>query len=79
MEFIRANDLYLLLHLSIGKGQLFFDAMRLLHDARLSNEVRRRLFYLPIEPEFLSWEEGEAFDNLLLGDVPEKAGSGLLF
>ena len=53
--------------------------MRLLHDARLSNEVRRRLFYLPIEPEFLSWEEGEAFDNLLLGDVPEKAGSGLLF
>ncbi|MBR6869298.1 MAG: tetraacyldisaccharide 4'-kinase [Bacteroidales bacterium] len=55
------------------------DAMRLLHDARLSNEVRRRLFYLPIEPEFLSWEEGEAFDNLLLGDVPEKAGSGLLF
>ncbi|MBQ6300554.1 MAG: tetraacyldisaccharide 4'-kinase [Bacteroidales bacterium] len=55
------------------------DAMRLLHCDRLDPEVRRRLFYLPVETEFLSWEEGEAFDALLRRNVPEGAGNGLLF
>lgn len=55
------------------------DAMRLLHCDRLDPEVRRRLFYLPVETEFLSWEEGEAFDALLRCDIPEKASNGLLF
>ena len=55
------------------------DAMRLLHCDRLDPEVRRRLFYLPVETEFLTWEEGEAFDALLRQDVPETAGNGLLF
>ena len=55
------------------------DAMRLLHCDRLDPEVRRRLFYLPVETEFLSWEEGEAFDALLRRNVPEKEPGGLLF
>ena len=55
------------------------DAMRLLHCDRLDPEVRRRLFYLPVETEFLSWEEGEAFDALLRRNIPEKASNGLLF
>ena len=55
------------------------DATRLLHCTRLSDEVRRRLFYLPVETEFLSWEEGEAFDALLRSKAPEKASNGLLF
>ena len=55
------------------------DAMRLVHCDRLDPEVRRRLFYLPVETEFLTWEEGEAFDALLRQDVPETAGNGLLF
>ncbi len=55
------------------------DAMRLLHARKLDDEVRRRLFYLPIETEFLTWEEGEAFDELLGRNVPEQAGNGLLF
>ena len=55
------------------------DAQRLLHCDRLDPEVRRRLFYLPIETEFLTWEEGEAFDALMRRDVPEATGNGLLF
>lgn len=55
------------------------DAQRLLHCTRLDPEVRRRLFYLPIEMEFLTWEESEAFDALVRRDVPEGAGNGLLF
>ena len=55
------------------------DAQRLLHCRRLDGEVRRRLFYLPIETEFLTWEEGEAFDALMRRDVPEKQPDGLLF
>lgn len=55
------------------------DAQRLLHCEKLDPEVRRRLFYLPIETEFLSWEEGRDFDALIRRDLPEKAGNGLLF
>ena len=55
------------------------DAMRLLHCDRLDPEVRRRLFYIPVETEFLTWEEGEAFDALLRRDIPEKEPGGLLF
>ena len=55
------------------------DAMRLLHASRLDAEVRRRLFYLPIETEFLSWDEAREFDALLRRDVPEKQPDGLLF
>ena len=40
------------------------DAMRLLHAGRVDAEVRRRLFYVPIETEFLTWEEKAAFDAL---------------
>lgn len=55
------------------------DAMRLLHARRLDAEVRRRLFYLPIETEFLTWEEARDFDALMRRDVPEKEPDGLLF
>lgn len=55
------------------------DAMRLLHARRLDAEVRRRLFYLPIETEFLSWEEARDFDALMRRDVPAKDPDGLLF
>jgi len=55
------------------------DAQRLLHCEKLDPEVRRRLFYLPIETEFLSWEEGEAFDALLRRDLPKKEPGSLLF
>lgn len=41
------------------------DAQRLLHCKRLDAEVRRRLFYLPVKTQFLTWEEGEAFDALI--------------
>ena len=55
------------------------DAQRLLHCENLDPEVRRRLFYLPIETEFLSWEEGEAFDARMRRDLPKKEPGSLLF
>jgi len=55
------------------------DAMRLLHARHLDAEVRRRLFYLPIETSFLSWEESQEFDARMLREVPEKEPDGLLF
>lgn len=55
------------------------DAQRLLHCENLDPEVRRRLFYLPIETEFLSWEEGEAFDAQMRRDLPKKEPGSLLF
>ena len=55
------------------------DAQRLLHCENLDPEVRRRLFYLPIETEFLSWEEGEAFDVRMRRDLPKKEPGSLLF
>ena len=55
------------------------DAQRLLHCEKLDPEVRRRLFYLPVETEFLTWEEGEAFDELMCRNVPEKEPGSLLF
>lgn len=55
------------------------DAQRLLHCEKLDPEVRRRLFYLPIETEFLSWEEGEAFDARMRRDLPKKEPGSLLF
>ena len=55
------------------------DAMRLLHADKLDPEVRRRLFYLPIRTEFLTPEEGDAFDALMRADAPEKRPGGLLF
>ena len=55
------------------------DAQRLLHCSTLAPEVRRRLFYLPIHAEFLTWEEGMEFDALMRRDLPEKDPGGLLF
>ena len=55
------------------------DAQRRLHCEKLDPEVRRRLFYLPVETEFLTWEEGEAFDELMCRNVPEKEPGSLLF
>ena len=55
------------------------DAMRLLHCDRLDPEVRRRLFYLPIETEFLTPEEAEAFDSLMDRLAPERPSHGQLF
>ena len=55
------------------------DAMRLLHAKHLSEEVRRRLFYLPITAEFLTYEEGNAFYEMMREDVPQKQPNGLLF
>ncbi len=55
------------------------DAMRLLHCAKLHAEVRRRLFYLPIKTQFLTWEEGSGFDGMIRKVAPEKTFNGLLF
>lgn len=45
------------------------DAMRLLHADRLDEEVRRRLFCLPIEPAFLTQEEKELFEQIILHEM----------
>lgn len=45
------------------------DAQRLLHCTRLDAEVRRRLFYLPVKTQFLTWEESEAFDAMIRRSV----------
>ena len=55
------------------------DAQRLLHCERLGEEVRRRLFYLPVSMEFLTWEEGRAFEELVRPFVPVKENDGCLF
>lgn len=55
------------------------DAMRLLNCSRLDDEVRRRLFYLPIRTAFLTWDEGSEFDGMIRKTAPEKAFNGLLF
>ena len=47
------------------------DAMRLLHCRHIDTEVRRRLFYVPIETEFLTREEKEAFDLQILRCVQD--------
>lgn len=55
------------------------DAQRLLHCKKLDPEVRRRLFYLPIETAFLTWEEAREFDALMRRGLPAKDPAGLLF
>ena len=55
------------------------DAQRLLHCRRLDEEVRRRLFYLPVEHEFLTWDEMLAFETRIRAEVPEKHPDGCLF
>lgn len=55
------------------------DAQRLLHCRFLDDEVRRRLFYVPVRHEFLTWDENLAFEALIRGEVPEKQVDGLLF
>ena len=55
------------------------DAQRLLHCRFLDAEVRRRLFYLPIEQEFLSWEEALAFEMLVRDQLPGRPADGCLF
>lgn len=55
------------------------DAQRLLHNKHLGEEVRRRLFYLPVAMEFLSWEESSAFEDALRPFVPERVKDGFLF
>lgn len=55
------------------------DAQRLRHCRWLGEEVRRRLFYIPIEHTFLTWEDTLAFEALIRAEVPEKPFDGLLF
>ena len=55
------------------------DAQRLLHCRFLNEEVRRRLFYIPVRHEFLTWEENLSFEALIRSEVPEKQRNGLLF
>ena len=55
------------------------DAQRLLYCHRLDEETRRRLFYLPVEHEFLTWDERLAFEARIRSEVPEKHADGLLF
>lgn len=55
------------------------DAQRLLHCSRLDEEVRRRLFYLPVEHVFLTWDEMVAFESFIRAEVPEKHADGCLF
>ena len=82
-RFTRADLRYLLAQVRRNPRAVLMttekDAQRLLHCDRLDPEVRRRLFYLPVETEFLTWEESESFDALLRQDIPETAGNGLLF
>lgn len=46
------------------------DAQRLRHLNSISDEVKERLFYLPIEMEFTSWQERADFAALLKSLVP---------
>ncbi len=55
------------------------DAQRLLHCRWLDEEVRRRLFYVPVEHEFLTWDETLAFEALIRGELPAKPADGRLF
>lgn len=55
------------------------DAQRLLHCRHLDAEVRRRLFYLPIEMEFLTPEEADAFESIVRESVPDRKPDGRLF
>ena len=55
------------------------DAQRLLHCRWLDEEVRRRLFYLPVEHEFLTWDEMIAFEARIRAEVPDRHADGLLF
>ena len=55
------------------------DAQRLLHNRYLSDEVRRRLFYLPIETAILTTEEEDRFEAYLLECMPEKPQTWTLF
>lgn len=49
------------------------DAQRLLHRDNLGDDVKKRLFYLPVETEFLTWDEYFRFQKALLEYVPAKA------
>lgn len=46
------------------------DSQRLLHCGRLGDEVKKRLFYLPIETEFLTVEERRSFVSWLVAGLP---------
>lgn len=46
------------------------DAQRLRHLDSISDEVKERLFYLPIEMEFTSWQERADFTALLKSFIP---------
>lgn len=56
------------------------DSQRLIHCKNISDEVKKRLYYLPIETEFLTFEEAEQFRNILKEGLPDKyVYTGLLF
>lgn len=52
------------------------DAQRLLHREDLGDEVMRRLFFLPVETEFLTQDEYSRFREALLKYVPESPVNG---
>ncbi|MBQ0024532.1 MAG: tetraacyldisaccharide 4'-kinase [Bacteroidales bacterium] len=51
------------------------DAQRLLNDKYLTEEVKRRLFFLPVETEFLSSEDTEGFRNYILSGLTTDKGN----
>ncbi|NMB37822.1 MAG: tetraacyldisaccharide 4'-kinase [Bacteroidales bacterium] len=46
------------------------DAQRLISNNHLSSELKKRLFYIPIETEFLTGEENYQFRNFITGSIP---------
>jgi tetraacyldisaccharide 4'-kinase len=52
------------------------DAQRLVSNRHISPELKKRLFYIPIETEFLTIEEGYHFRNLITGCMPASTATG---
>ncbi|NLX40418.1 MAG: tetraacyldisaccharide 4'-kinase [Bacteroidales bacterium] len=56
------------------------DAQRLVSNRHLTPELKKRLFYIPIETEFLTGEESYHFRNFITGSIPsEQVSSSTLF
>ena len=52
------------------------DAHRLVSNRHISSELKKRLFYIPIETEFLTNEESHRFRNFINGCMPVGTATG---
>jgi tetraacyldisaccharide 4'-kinase len=52
------------------------DAHRLVSNRHISSELKKRLFYIPIETEFLTNEESHRFRNFINGCMPVRTATG---